>query len=188
MDEVEKLFGTLCRRSPGLTFNLLQLLDRIGAAALVQTIYSKHPDVDPGSRRLESSKDKVNAASWRGALKVVGDGILQSCWQRGRQQAVDVLEKHYHFRAQEIVDDVEMSRAEFIIGEVKEMGGTMMRSKGKLVGMSVEEGGDLAEAEVEEEGMERPAAAVEEGEEEEEGWRAAVRASLGICRTIFGRG
>lgn len=57
-DEVEKLFGTLRRLSPGLAFDILQLLDRIGAAARVQAIYGQFPHLDPGSRRLKASDEQ----------------------------------------------------------------------------------------------------------------------------------
>jgi hypothetical protein len=180
-DELEKLFGTLRRLSPGLTFNLLQLLERVGAAARVQTIYAKYPDLDPGSRRLEGSKDKVNAASWRGNLTVRGKEILLSCWQKGRRQARDVLERHYHYGAKKTVNGVVMTHAAIIIQEAKDMGWSMMRPKGKLVGVSVDVGGDLEDEEVEEEGVHGPTAGLREDEEAEAdaAWAADVGASLG---------
>ena len=179
-DELERLFGTLRRLSPGLTFTVMQLLERIGAAALVQSIYTMYPDLDPGSRRLEGSKDKVNAASWRGTLEVDGKGILLSCWQKGRRVALDVLDRHYYYGAKEMVDGVEMTCAERIIRQVKKKGGSMMRPEGRLVGVSVEEGGDLEIGDVEEEGMEGKKEEADKGEEAgaEEAWGAAVRASL----------
>jgi hypothetical protein len=180
-DELEKLFGTLRRLSPGLTFDLLQLIERIGAAALVQSIYAKYPELDPGSRRLKASKDKVNAGSWHGKLRVVGEGILVSCWQEGRRLALDLLERHYYYGAKMTKGGVDTTRAEIIIREAKEKGGSMMRPKGQLVGVSVAVGGDLEEKEEEEEeGVEGLAPGAEEGEtaEAEVDWGAAVRGPL----------
>ena len=179
-DELEKLFSTLRRLSPGLTFNVLQLLERVGAAARVQTIYAKYPDLDPGSRRLDGSKDKVNAASWRGNLKLRGKEMLQSCWQKGRRQARELLELHYHYGAKKTVNGVVMTHAALILQEAKDKGWSMMRPKGKLVGVSVDVGGDLEGEEVEEEGIEGPAAWPREGEEAgaDEAWAADVGASL----------
>ena len=172
-NELEKLFGTLRRTCPGLVFDLLQLLERIKAAAEVQSIYAKNPDLDPGSRRLNGSTDKVNGKSWRGEVEMEGDAsTLPSLWREGSALGLEVLDAHPFYGAKE---GGEVSRARALIQDALERGDSMMRLLGKLVGVSEKSGGDLREGEEEEEEAcilrSEPVVVQEEGEGEEEGER-----------------
>jgi hypothetical protein len=179
-NELEKFFGTLRRMSPGLTFDLLQMLERMTAAAKVEGIYAQYPHLDPGSRRLEGSTDKVNSISWRGELTMDGDTAkMDSCWLRGMRLVLDLLSPHYYYGEKETFDGQEMARAEAIIRKAHKAGYTMMRPHGRLVGVSMEVGGDLENGQEDdaEDGL-GDGAKQKEREEEEAEWAAGVRGPL----------
>jgi hypothetical protein len=72
-----------------------QVLDRLGAAKDIDGVFKRHPDLDPGHRRLKmgtrlENVDHINREMWKGDL-VSGRCDLPSAWQTGRDMALAIL-------------------------------------------------------------------------------------------------
>ncbi|KAG6894559.1 hypothetical protein C0992_005594 [Termitomyces sp. T32_za158] len=102
-DGLEKVFGIVRTMiSNDSHVDQLQLTNRIDGAVQCAKILQEHPEWGGESRRLRatplpntssdvtSSYDHINPASMTGDLKVENI-ILQSCWQRGRRVAEEIL-------------------------------------------------------------------------------------------------
>ncbi|KAG2065211.1 hypothetical protein BDR04DRAFT_1033349, partial [Suillus decipiens] len=95
-DRLELHFG--CTRmigghSSGCSY--LQVLDRLGAAKDIDSVFKRHPELDPGHRRLKMGTqheniDHINREMWRGDI-VSGWCDLPSAWQTGRDMALSIL-------------------------------------------------------------------------------------------------
>ncbi|KAG2740438.1 hypothetical protein P692DRAFT_201728137, partial [Suillus brevipes Sb2] len=72
-----------------------QVLDRLGAAKDIDGVFKRHPELDPGHRRLKlgtrhDTVDHINRVMWRGDI-VSGRCDLPSAWQTGRDMALTIL-------------------------------------------------------------------------------------------------
>jgi hypothetical protein len=72
-----------------------QVLDRLGAAKDIDGVFKRHPELDPGHRRLKmgtqhENVDHINREMWRGDI-VSGHCDLPSAWQMGRDMALSNL-------------------------------------------------------------------------------------------------
>ena len=103
---LEQLFGIgRSTRGGNLNFDCLDLRDRLADAVLIQWIYSKHPEWDKTSRRLNNSIDRKNVHSWRGDTKVAHVD-LKDCWNKGREWAVAKLSDSWAFS----IDELDVNR------------------------------------------------------------------------------
>lgn len=90
-DRLENFFGHLrALAGVGRNFDLLQLEERVTILCRLMWIYSRHPDWDPGSRRLNISLDHWNTRSWTGDTQTVSVN-LTVCWDGGMQRAKLIL-------------------------------------------------------------------------------------------------
>ncbi|KAI1784985.1 hypothetical protein LXA43DRAFT_900727, partial [Ganoderma leucocontextum] len=96
-DRLEALFGIirmLGAHNPN--FSLLQLLDRIGAALDIDAVYTRHPKLHPGHRRLKvntaEKADHLNPESWLGDA-CANNVNLESVWLRGSERALAALRR-----------------------------------------------------------------------------------------------
>ncbi|KAI0355713.1 hypothetical protein OH77DRAFT_1402816, partial [Trametes cingulata] len=87
-DRLENLFGRV-RMQGGHNPNcsLKQLVDRLGAAMDLDAIFTRHPHLDSGSRRLKVTRtehlDHLNPESWRG--QAIADSVsLEAAWRSGQ--------------------------------------------------------------------------------------------------------
>ncbi|KIK44260.1 hypothetical protein CY34DRAFT_23175 [Suillus luteus UH-Slu-Lm8-n1] len=72
-----------------------QVLDRLGAAKDIDGVFKRHPEIDPGHRRLKmgtrhETVDHINREMWRGDI-VSGRCDLPSAWQMGCDMALSIL-------------------------------------------------------------------------------------------------
>jgi hypothetical protein len=150
-DELEKLFCILRSLFPGSNFDLAQLCDRLGAAADIQRIYLQHPELDKGSKKLSGrgSFDRVNVKSWRGQRQTAKDVInVRGSYLEGRRLAIQALQRHVHYKG--VVDSLLTDAGLRVLSKE---GVTLMRPKGKLVGVTQQhyaDGGDAEEREADE--------------------------------------
>ncbi|EIW53976.1 uncharacterized protein TRAVEDRAFT_88281, partial [Trametes versicolor FP-101664 SS1] len=87
-DRLENLFGRVRMQgghSPNFSFK--QLVDRLAAAMDLDAIFTRHPSLDPGFRRLKITRtehlDHLNPESWRG--DAVADQVsLDNAWREGQ--------------------------------------------------------------------------------------------------------
>jgi hypothetical protein len=74
--------------------NYKQSLDRLGAARDIGGVYSRNPDIAHGHRRLNltrsESVDHIGHSMWVGDI-ISGNCDLQSAWEQGRHEAIDIL-------------------------------------------------------------------------------------------------
>ncbi|KAH9946904.1 hypothetical protein B0H21DRAFT_883457 [Amylocystis lapponica] len=96
-DSLERLFGRirmLGAHDAGINFR--QGIDRLGHAVDIDTVFLRHPELDPGHRRIKMDRvegvDHLNAAAWKGDV-ISGHCDLPSAWAAGRDAAVQVLMK-----------------------------------------------------------------------------------------------
>ena len=73
---------------------MLQLEERVSILCRLMWIYSRHPDWDPGSRRLNRSLDHWNTLSWTGDTQTVNVN-LTTCWGNGMAAAEAVLNERF---------------------------------------------------------------------------------------------
>ena len=71
-------------------FDILELSYKLAMASVISSIYTRHPNLDAGSRRLNLTNtigvDHVNPKSWVGDVTV--DNVsLQLCWKKGKADA-----------------------------------------------------------------------------------------------------
>ncbi|KAL0960227.1 hypothetical protein HGRIS_011861 [Hohenbuehelia grisea] len=94
-DRLEKLFGR-CRMLGGHVsgMNYRQGVDRLGHAVDIDNIHCRHPDLDPGQRRLNMTRsegaDHLNYVSWKGDV-IAGHCNLAAAWKDGACAAEEVL-------------------------------------------------------------------------------------------------
>ncbi|KAG1837325.1 hypothetical protein DFJ58DRAFT_734444 [Suillus subalutaceus] len=72
-----------------------QALDRLGTAKDIDGVFNRHPELDPGHRRLSLGKriedvDHINRMMWRGDI-ISGHCDLPSAWRQGREIALSIL-------------------------------------------------------------------------------------------------
>ncbi|KAI0068069.1 hypothetical protein BV25DRAFT_1875223 [Artomyces pyxidatus] len=96
-DRLEKLFGRLrMLGSHDSAMNYRQGIDRLGHAQDLDRVLSSQPDLDPGHRRLSTSRteglDHLNVNAWHGDT-IADHCDLRSCWSKGRDQAIAILQK-----------------------------------------------------------------------------------------------
>ena len=63
-DRLEVFFGVLRAMFSGRNFDAVQFADRASSAVVVQGILDAHPELDMGSRHLQTTKDHWNTASY----------------------------------------------------------------------------------------------------------------------------
>ncbi|KZW01716.1 hypothetical protein EXIGLDRAFT_580605, partial [Exidia glandulosa HHB12029] len=124
-DRLEIVFGRM-RSMIGNDCNadMLQVRERLTAAAEITAILAEYPEWDTGPRRLhlpaldrqgiilDHGIDHLNPASWRGDVAVRGVS-LQTCWVLGSQSARDILnryERPFDFSAHASIPDVDFLR------------------------------------------------------------------------------
>lgn len=106
-DPLELLFGrTRMIGGHNSAFSYAQALDRIGAAKDIDTVFKRHPELDPGHRHLKLTRqegvDHINRDLWKGDI-IAGRCDLPFSWRSGRESALTVLAKsqldpiHYSF-------------------------------------------------------------------------------------------
>ncbi|KAG1847481.1 hypothetical protein C8R48DRAFT_615602, partial [Suillus tomentosus] len=72
-----------------------QVVDRLGAAKDIDGVFKRHPDLDPGHRRLSLGTrvehvDHINRDMWKGDI-ISGQCDLPTAWRNGREMALAVL-------------------------------------------------------------------------------------------------
>lgn len=94
-DNLEELFGIvreLGGHNPNVSFK--QLCERLGAAVDIASVFSRHPELDPGHRRLKVTRtehaDHLNPESWVGNV-TAGSVDLPTAWATGREAASAIL-------------------------------------------------------------------------------------------------
>ncbi|PIL37672.1 hypothetical protein GSI_01366 [Ganoderma sinense ZZ0214-1] len=96
-DRLETLFGRVrMQGAHNPNFSFKQLLDRLAAAMDLDAIFTRHPHLDPGFRRLKITRtehlDHLNPESWTGCASVKTVS-LESSWRAGRAQAQALLDR-----------------------------------------------------------------------------------------------
>jgi hypothetical protein len=100
-DRLEGLFGILrSLAGAGRNFDALQLEERINIAAQIAYIFTKRPDWDRGSRRLNGSLDRWNPKSWRGCVDPKLANVRNS-WDNGLALSGTILQADGLFSATE---------------------------------------------------------------------------------------
>ncbi|KAG1784491.1 uncharacterized protein HD556DRAFT_1451724 [Suillus plorans] len=95
-DRLELMFGRsrmIGGHNSGCSY--AQALDRLGAAKDINTVFKRHPELDPGHQRLSLGKriedvDHINRLMWKGDI-ISGHCDLPSVWRQGREMAVAIL-------------------------------------------------------------------------------------------------
>ncbi|KAG1852547.1 hypothetical protein F4604DRAFT_1933696 [Suillus subluteus] len=95
-DCLELHFGRTCMirgHNSGCSYS--QVLDCLGAAKDIDSVFKRHPELDPGHRRLkmgtwQENVDHINREVWKGDI-VSGRCDLPSAWQTGRDMALAIL-------------------------------------------------------------------------------------------------
>ena len=94
-DKLEELFGNVRMQgghNPNFCFK--QLVDRLGAAVDIDSVFAAHPELNPGSRRRKVTRmehaDHLNHVSWTGDT-VVDHVNLRAAWAEGRNAATQSL-------------------------------------------------------------------------------------------------
>lgn len=154
-DKLEQFFCILRTLYSGSNFDLLQLAERISAAAQILDILLQYPHLDRGERRLGGGShtlDRVNIRSWVGDLSTSAETIcLHEVWIEGLNLAKSILYEHPSYgqpAIEKIDNDVRRE-----IAEGKKV--TVLRPYGELIGVNVDE----KEEERKEKEKERAAAA-----------------------------
>jgi hypothetical protein len=93
-DRLEMCFCNARTQTHHRNFDILELSYKLATASIISSIYIRHPELDPGSRRLNLTNaigvDHVNPKSWKGDV-IVDNISLQVCWEKGRNEAQDFL-------------------------------------------------------------------------------------------------
>ncbi|OBZ66985.1 hypothetical protein A0H81_12994 [Grifola frondosa] len=94
-DKLENLFGRIrMQGGHNPNFNLKQIAERAGAAMDLDAVFTHHPNLDRGHRRLKvtwtEKIDHLNHESWTGNV-FVHSVNLQYCWARGHEAAQEAL-------------------------------------------------------------------------------------------------
>ncbi|KAJ3565596.1 hypothetical protein NP233_g7528 [Leucocoprinus birnbaumii] len=96
-DRLEKLFADCRTLDHGRNFDIRQLSEKIGVAALINSTYERNSDLDRGHRRLNLDNtfgvDRVNPKSWKGNV-VVGNVKLRDVWYQGQEAATKVIREY----------------------------------------------------------------------------------------------
>jgi hypothetical protein len=108
-DRLEQLFGT-ARTLVGAmrNFDMLQLGERLAAAAQLEAIFEEYPQWRRLSRHLVAIDDKANTRSWdhAGVNRHTYPGAdfvdIKGCWEQGAAAAASVLTRHNIFSAAEV--------------------------------------------------------------------------------------
>jgi hypothetical protein len=76
-------------------FNYRQVVDRLGSAQDINLIHACNPDLHHGhwclNLRHSKSIDHITCSNWAGDI-VSGHCDLLTCWGKGREEAVSILE------------------------------------------------------------------------------------------------
>ncbi|KAF9778154.1 hypothetical protein BJ322DRAFT_1147952 [Thelephora terrestris] len=93
-DRLEACFCNARTQTHHRNFDILELSYKLAMASVISSIYTRHPDLDAGSRRLNLTNaigvDHVNPKSWIGDVTV--DNVsIQLCWQKGKADAETFL-------------------------------------------------------------------------------------------------
>lgn len=71
-----------------------QAIDRLGAAKDIDGVFRRHPDLDPGHRRLKLTRHEgvnhINREIWKGNV-VSGNCNLPLAWRKGREASLSIL-------------------------------------------------------------------------------------------------
>jgi hypothetical protein len=106
-DPLEILFGrTRMIGGHNSACSYAQAIDRLGAAKDIDGVFRRHPDLDPGHRRLKLTRhegvDHINREIWKGNI-VSGNCDLPLAWRKGREASLSILSMseldpvHYSF-------------------------------------------------------------------------------------------
>ncbi|KAG1877634.1 hypothetical protein DFJ58DRAFT_720422 [Suillus subalutaceus] len=95
-DRLELHFG--CTRMIGghnSECSFSQVIDRLGAAKDINGVFKRHPELDPGHRRLSLGTrvediDHINRDMWKGDI-ISGRCDLPIAWHNGREMAISIL-------------------------------------------------------------------------------------------------
>lgn len=131
-DPLEILFGrTRMIGGHNSACSYAQAIDRLGAAKDIDGVFKRHPELDPGHRRLKLTRhegvDHINREIWKGDI-VANRCDLPLAWRNGRDSALSILitsqldPVHYSFSDHFNNPDVDMLRP---FGQNKYFGITM---------------------------------------------------------------
>jgi hypothetical protein len=106
-DPLEILFGrTRMIGGHNSACSYAQAIDRLGAAKDIDSVFKRHPDLDPGHRRLKLTRhegiDHINREIWKGDI-ISGRCDLPLAWRKGREASLLILSMseldpaHYSF-------------------------------------------------------------------------------------------
>ncbi|KAG1863503.1 hypothetical protein C8R48DRAFT_560697, partial [Suillus tomentosus] len=106
-DPLEILFGrTRMIGGHNSACSYAQAIDRLGAAKDIDGVFKRHPDLDPGHRRLKLTRhegvDHINREIWKGNI-ISGRCDLPLAWRKGREASLLILSMseldlvHYSF-------------------------------------------------------------------------------------------
>ncbi|KAG2150792.1 hypothetical protein DEU56DRAFT_908430 [Suillus clintonianus] len=95
-DQLELMFGRsrmIGGHNSGCMYS--QAIDRLGAAKDIDSVFKRHPELDPGHQRLSLGKhikdiDHINRRMWRGDI-ICGRCDLPSAWCQGCEIALSIL-------------------------------------------------------------------------------------------------
>ncbi|KAJ7718702.1 hypothetical protein DFH07DRAFT_679653, partial [Mycena maculata] len=97
-DRIEVLFCDTRTLDHARNFDIEQLAGKLSLGTLINATFQCNPDLDRGHRRLKLNGalgiDHVNPASWTGDARV-GNVKIQQEYDGGRDDANDLLEKHF---------------------------------------------------------------------------------------------
>ncbi|KAJ7746768.1 hypothetical protein DFH07DRAFT_1038050, partial [Mycena maculata] len=103
-DHIEVLFCDTRTLDHARNFDIEQLSGKLSLGTLINATFQRNPDLDRGHRRLKLNGalgiDHVNPASWTGDARV-GNVKIQQEYDGGRDDANDLLEKHFGSEARE---------------------------------------------------------------------------------------
>ncbi|KAF4567094.1 hypothetical protein EYR40_006090 [Pleurotus pulmonarius] len=138
-DRLELIFSDVRTQDHSRNVDVLQLAQKLSVGAEINAIFSRHPDLDRGHRRLNLAGavgiDHINPKSWVGNVRV-GDVDLLAEWTNGRDTASRLLAEHLPNRR--MVD----FNALFA-----KMGVDILRPKGVYVGTRYDPDDERTEAE-----------------------------------------
>lgn len=94
-DPLEILFGrTRMIGGHNSACSYAQALDRLAAAKDIDGVFKRHPELDPGHRRLKLTRhegvDHINREIWKGDI-ISGRCDLPLSWRKGRDDALSIL-------------------------------------------------------------------------------------------------
>ncbi|KAG1862950.1 hypothetical protein C8R48DRAFT_748149 [Suillus tomentosus] len=119
-DPLEILFGrTRMIGGHNSASSYAQALDHLGAAKDIDGVFRRHPELDPGHRRLKLTRqegvDHINREIWKGDI-ISGRCDLPLAWRNGRDAALSILATsqldsvHYSFSEHFSTPGIDMLR------------------------------------------------------------------------------